>query len=812
MWVKVILPLRVDGSYLYFVPKNLEHEVSIGKRVIVSFGKRRKYTALISEIITTPPQVSYVVKSIESVVDMKPVITGWQLSFWKWIAEYYMCTLGEIINAAFPSNLRLESESVFTLNPEWNKNLPLTPNEKKLVYYLEQHKKIREGKISSLLGKSKIRSLLQIMLEKKILLREEYMKDNILPHQTICIRLTAHYEDENQLSLVLQQLERKSPNQYHVLLKIIESLNEGHYPEKKIVQKSFSSTALKALEKKGIIEFFKTENKSPASQCKGFSFPSVQLTDDQQRAIEQIHKSFSSGKNVLLYGPTGSGKTIIYIHLIQEALKQRKQVLFLLPEISLTEFMVKRIQNWLGNDVPVWMYHSRTTNRERTKIWKEMLEGRVGVVVGARSAIFLPFDSLGLIVVDEEHDTSYKQTEAPRYHARDTALMLGKITHVPVILGSATPSLDAYHLAKTGKITLVHLRQRYGDAIPPVIHIVNMRPHIARKEMRGSLTPLLFQQIKQTLQREKQIILFQNRRGYSTWVECDSCGWSPTCQHCDANLTYHRDEHALICHHCGYAQNIPGFCPQCHSPKILMRGVGTQRIEEELFTFFPHARIARLDHDIVRQTGQLQALFDQFERREIDILVGTQMVTKGLDFSHVDLVGILNADLLYPYPDFRSYEHALQLMLQVAGRAGRRDHQGTVIIQTQTSRSPLIKYITQFTYDDFMFDEILFRQKFRYPPFVRLIKLLFLHNEKEIANKASNDFAQFFKNKFSYSLLGPDLAPLSKIQDQYIFQLLIKLPKDNNLLRTKQTINDLIAHIHDKYPSNLKIIVDVDPI
>jgi len=811
MWVEVILPLSVEGTFTYSIPAHLQSEIQVGKRVIVPFGAKRKYAGMILTVYRQEaPSTGYPIKNIESIIDKFPIVSETQLQFWKWMADYYMCTLGDVMNAALPAALKLESETFYKLHPNWEKHLPLSPLENKIVQYLLQHEKIHEEDLPEVIGKKTIRPLLKSLIEREILLPQEEIEEKYKPLKVKIVRIHPFFEEEKVLQQVLDKLEKKSPKQYEALLWLIDQMQKSSLvPWNDFL--AVAGSAAHALKKKEIILVEEKFLERYDVMTSGTSIPKITFTDEQQAAIKAIDEAFRAGKNVLLFGVTGSGKTLVYVHYIREVLTSGGQVLFLLPEISLTQFMVERIKHWIP-DYPVLVYHSQFSPRERVEVWKNVLRGEPLVVLGARSALFLPYPSLKFIVVDEEHDSSYKQNETPRYHARDVSLMLAKIIGAKVILGSATPSLDSYHLAKTGKLALVKLNEKFGDAAAAEVKIVNMRPHIAKREMRGSLTPALYDAIKLTLHRKKQVILFQNRRGYSTWVECSDCGWSPMCTQCDANLIYHKDIHLLTCHHCGFTMKVPAFCPECGSSSILMRGVGTQRIEDELSVLFPEARIARLDHDTARQLKRLYAIFDEFENRQIDILVGTQMITKGLDFTHVELVGILNADLLYPYPEFRSHEQALQLMLQVAGRAGRRNEPGKVIVQIQTSRSPLIRYLGPHGYEDFMFDEILFRQKFSYPPFTRLIKLQFIHKDEAIAHEASSWFVQQTKEKTKLTLLGPDRAPIARIKNKYIFQVLIKLPRDNQLFENKKKIHNVLDLLKIHFPSTLHIVLDVDPL
>jgi primosomal protein N' (replication factor Y) len=826
MFASVLLPLPLPGYFTYLVPEEFQPVISPGKRVVVPFGKRKIYTALVHEVHTHNPS-SVEVKSILSVIDDRPVVFPVQFSIWEWIASYYMCTPGEVMNAALPSGFKLASESMICLNPEADlETADLNEKEIMVIEALLAQKKLPVNIIADMLDQRKIIPLINTLIEKGIVCAEEKLENKYKPFKQSFIRLNKELVDnEEKLKEVFDELSKRAFRQLQVLI-VYLSLSKGENglaaDVKKgdlLKNKEVTGQSLQALISKGILEAIEVKASRIASSHARNDPGDIMLSLHQKRAFDDIQKIFTEKEVILLHGITSSGKTELYVKMINQAILEKKQVLYLLPEIALTSQIINRLQRYFGDKVGV--YHSRYNDNERVEIWNHCLDteknfetGRFQVILGARSALFLPFHNLGLVIVDEEHDTSYKQYDpAPRYHARDAAIMLARLHGAKVILGSATPAVETYFNALSGKYGLVEMSERYGGVSMPEILLANVREETRNKTMQSHFSSVLISHIREALKLGEQVILFQNRRGFSLHLACDACDWVPMCKNCDISLTYHKKENKIKCHYCGYSENLPARCPQCQSTRILMKGFGTEKVEEELGAIFPETSIRRMDLDSTRTKYAHQRIISDFEERRINILVGTQMVTKGLDFDNVSLVGILNADNMINFPDFRSHERSYQLMEQVSGRAGRKAKQGKVIIQSFNPAHPIIQYVVMHDYYAYFRSQLEDRNKFHYPPYYRLIILRLKHRDQHVLNKAARDLAQDLRADLGKRILGPEYPLVSRIQNFYIKHILVKTEKGPNVSGMKDLIRGKIDELH-KVPAyrQVRVIVDVDPI
>ncbi|HOY32495.1 MAG TPA: primosomal protein N' [Bacteroidales bacterium] len=824
LFADVILPLPLPGFFTYRVPYELNNAIKQGVRVVVQFGKKKIYTALVYRIHENVP-LDYQAKYILSVLDDFPVVNALQYSFWDWISKYYMCRPGEVMNTALPSSLKLESESCVALNPAFDKNFgELNEKEYLIAEALEIRQKLTLTEISNIIEQQKIIPLLKNMMEKNIILLEEELHEKFKPRTEVCVKLCDKYHDDIQLHKAFDELNRKAYKQLEVLMAFIQLTRDADHPAPHIsrtllLEKSKAATSqIHALIKKGIFETY-TINQT---RLKDFEctdpVDSIILTDEQERAMDEIKTHFSNKDVVLLHGITSSGKTEIYIKLISETLAQGRQTLFLLPEIALTTQIINRLRKYFGKEVCV--YHSKYSNEERVEIWNRVLgdnnenglnSKQYKVILGARSALFLPFSNLGLVIVDEEHDTSYKQADPPpRYNARDAAIVLARMHQAKTLLGSATPAVETYYNALSGKYGIAELNKRYGDMLLPEIIIANIKEQTRQKKMKSHFSETLFNLVNEALINKEQVILFQNRRGYSTRIECSDCNWVPGCKNCDVTLIYHKHINLLKCHYCGYTLAIPETCPACNSRNLHTKGMGTERIEEETELVFSGARIARMDLDSTRTKNAYLQILNDFEDRKTDILIGTQMITKGLDFDNVNIVGILNADNMLNFPDFRAHERSFQLMAQVSGRAGRRNKRGKVVIQTYNPEHPIIKLVLDHNYLEMCTQQLRQRQQFHYPPYSRLIQITLRHQDSNKLNEAASYLAQNLRRTFGKKVFGPEYPMVSRIRTYYLKNILIKLDRDNAIPAHKETILRLVDEFNKKF-SSVKAAIDVDP-
>ena len=817
----VLLPLPLEGTFTYSLPGTFANLVQVGSRIIVPFGTTKFYSAIVVKLHDTKP--SYTTKEAMELLDSSPIVTTAQLKLWEWIADYYLCTIGDVYKAALPSGMKLESESSVMYNEEFIADDKLTPSEEKIIQALEED--ITQS-LSTLQKRTGIKNILPVvkrLLEKDAIHIKEEVKRTYKPRFATYVRITEPYLNEETINETLSQ-QKRSAKQVELLQKYIslsgisaalalqnKKLLKEITKQELIEQAGCTPNILKALCQKGILELYQKPIERIAQQYMPTELVMHPLSEDQERAKEQIQEAWKQHDVCLLHGVTSSGKTEVYIHLIKEVIEEGKQVLFMLPEIVLTAQLTDRLKRVFGDRLGV--YHSRYPDAERIEVYQKMLSDTpYDIIVGVRSSIFLPFKKLGLVIIDEEHETSFKQQDpAPRYQARNVALVMAKTAKAKTLLGSATPSLETYYNAETGKYGLVQLHKRYGNVQLPKIEVVNMREMAKKKMMVGPFTPQLIERIREALQQNKQVILFQNRRGYAPMMECKTCGWVPRCQKCDVSLTLHRNLRQLTCHYCGATYPIPQKCPNCGEQNLMGRGYGTERIEDCLQTIFPEARIARMDLDTTRSRQRYEQIIFDFQHYKTDILVGTQMVTKGLDFDRVSVVGILNAGTMLSQPDFRSYEHAFQMMEQVAGRAGRKNEQGYVVLQTQDVEASAIKQVVQHDYNAMYKEQLQERSLFSYPPYCRLIYVYMKHRDERVLENLSRDYANLLKKIFGQRILGPDTPPIAKVQMMYIRKIIVKIELTASMAEARKRLREIQQYItgQPQYKSAL-IYYDVD--
>lgn len=817
----LILPVPIPTLFTYRVPYTLNEKVKTGQRVIVPFGDRKILTGIIAALHETPPK-EHEAKYILELLDDEPSVNQQQLQLFSWIADYYMCCTGDVMNAAMPAGLKLSSESMVQLHPafSWETTLFEFSDRETMILKRLEHEVLPYSEIARLLDVKNIYSLLKSLVNKEAIVIFEEVREKYKPKTEKRIRLQKPYLDHAALEKIFITLADK-PKQEAVLLKYLQEVhalhdataNEHGIARKKLLEPDLSESSLNTLIRHHILEEFEVIV-SRLEQGDETVIAEINLTDDQARSQQEILDAFQQHRVTLLHGVTGSGKTELYINLIKKAMDGGSQVLYLLPEIALTTQIVQRLKKVFGSTLGV--YHSRFSDNERVEVWNGVLTGRFRFVVGVRSSVFLPFDNLGLIIVDEEHDTSYKQQEpAPRYHARDVALMMGNFHHCKVLLGSATPSVESYYLAQTGKYGYVRLDKRFGDAQLPTVTLANMSQERKQKKVKGEFSSVLLKSISTALANQEQVIIFQNRRGYAPMVQCEDCHWIPKCVNCAVSLTYHQYRHAMVCHYCGYRESLPEQCPTCSSRRLLTAGYGTEKLEEELKLHFPEAHVQRMDLDTTRSRTGYETIIDQFEQKKTDILVGTQMVTKGLDFNHVSLVGVFNADRMMHFPDFRSYERAFQLLTQVSGRAGRRSKQGHVIIQTSQPDHPILHFITHHTFQEFYDNELADRKNHAYPPFARLIELTVKHADKKVTYEAATQLANALRQSLTgVRIIGPGEPMIGRIRNQYLMSILIKIPRDSGHLHElkHQLEREMNTVVRQKEFRSVRIIADVDPV
>lgn len=785
-----------------------------GCRVEVNLGKNKKYAGIVKTVHKEKPEF-FEPKEILNVLDAEPVVYEKQLQLWEWMASYYMCSEGEVMAAALPSHFKLSSESILVFNEEYGDDFSALDHDEYLVgEALLIKKELRLSEVQQVLDSSHVYPVINKLIQKKVCYVWEALKQSYSPKKEVYVLLNPEYAREENLERLLNEDKKlqRAEKQMELLLSYLHLVKTtGEVTRAELLKKSGASDAqLKGLVEKNILLAEKRSVDRVQYLSKNVMID-FELSTLQQEAFERIKKSFLEKPVCLLHGVTSSGKTQIYIKLIEQFILQGKQVLYMLPEIALTSQIIRRLQKHFGGYIGI--YHSKFSQNERVEIWNKVKNGELKVVLGARSSVFLPYNNLGLIICDEEYDSSFKQQDpAPRYNGRDAAIYFASLFRANVLLGSATPALESYHNALTGKYGLVELMKRYGDVHLPPIEIIDTKKIMQKDKSKVMLSPPLAEAIRQTVERNKQVILFQNRRGYSPYQVCQVCGWIPQCKYCDVSLTYHKFSNKLICHYCGTTYPPLTICAACGSHNFMQRNFGTERIEEQLLEEFPDFKIARMDVDTVRGKNAHDVLIQQFEQRRIDILVGTQMVVKGLDFDNVDLVGVLDADGLLHFADFRVNERAFQLMEQVSGRAGRKEATGKVMIQTIQPQNPLLQVIQRHDYKTMYDTEVENRNQFFYPPFSRLIHLTFKHKMKDVVERGAHQFANSLRNKYGNYIVGPAEPVISRIRNLYLMELLLKLPRDTKLIaQCKHDILHQVAALHNERSFKSVVIVpDVD--
>ena len=816
-FVDVILPLPLGNTFTYSVPDEWADSVRIGMRVVVQFGKKKMYTGVIYLVHVVPPTV-YKAKDIICLLDNEPILRRPQMKFWEWIASYYQAFLGDIYQAAVPAGLKLQSETQVCINPDYEAEGPLSEREGKLLDALSDGKPIVVSELNKITEMRDVMPTLKQLLEKGAVEISEELARKFRPKTDTFIRLTDEARKEDGLHRIFDELGR-AKKQLDVLMMYIDlskcliPSRQRDVTRKELLEKTGASPAvLNSLIERGALETYLKE----IGRLDVTDIPTSEqytLNDNQQLAYKEIEKQFVTKKVVLLHGVTSSGKTEIYIQMINKVLAEGKQVLYLVPEIALTTQLTTRLKRVFGNRLGV--YHSRFSDAERVEIWNNVLNDKTyDVIIGVRSSVFLPFRQLGLVIVDEEHESSYKQYDpAPRYHARNAAIMLAFMHGAKTLLGTATPAIETYHNALTGKYGLVELSQRHEDIDMPEIMVVDTKEAYRKKQMESLFTPLLLEKIGNALRNHEQVILFQNRRGYAPFLECKACAYVPHCKNCDVSLTVHKVFNTLTCHYCGYTEPIPTICPKCGTPGSLSaKGFGTEKIEDEIKLFFPDARVSRMDLDTTRSKKSYDKIISDFEQQKVDILIGTQMVSKGLDFELVSLVGILNADNMLNFPDFRAHERAYQLMAQVSGRAGRKNKRGTVVLQTSSPEHAIIGQVIRNDYKAMYDTQCEERKLFKYPPFYRIIQIILRHRDPNVVNQAANRLASDLRAVFGARVLGPNVPAVSRVQNLYIKHILLKIENEASPERAKDILRQITNQVvADPKFKSLWVNLDVDP-
>lgn len=809
-FIDVILPIPIQKTFTYSVSQPEYEFLKKGMRVAVSFGKTKMYTGLVFKLHQIPPEV-YDAKDILQILDDKPIVTEHQLKHWEWVSTYYMCGLGDVFRAALPSAFLLESETVIFKNESFD-NKDILSDDEFLIYEALQHQsQLTIHQVVDILGKKKVLPIINELIQKSAVYIKEKIYEQYKPKLIKYVRLHANYSSENSLENLLTELSRAKKQRDVVLSYFQLETSKKPIKVKELeVLSEASSATIKALVDKDILEYYLIQ--TDRISYDGNTNDLKELNQFQEQAFQEIKTSFNTKEVTLLHGITSSGKTEVYTKLIQETLDSGKQALFLLPEIALTTQIIVRLQHYFGNQISV--FHSKYSMNERVEVWNNVLENKskAQIILGARSSIFLPFNNLGLIVVDEEHETSYKQFEpSPRYNARDAAIVLSRLHQGKIVLGSATPSLESYFNASENKYGFVTLNRRFGNVQLPKIQLVDIKEKHRKREMSGHFSDTLLKQIQEELDLNKQVILFQNRRGFSPVVECKTCGVSPQCPNCDVSLTFHKYKYELKCHYCNYQRAMPNSCGACGSNTLDTKGFGTEQIELELKELFPDSSIGRMDLDTTRGKYGYQKIIGAFEAKEIDILVGTQMLSKGLDFNNVSLVGILNADMMLNFPDFRAHERAFQLMVQVSGRAGRSKKQGKVIIQTFNPYHQILQQVSSTDYTGMYKEQLQDRWQYHYPPYFRLVKITLKHKDYQKVDAGINWLSKSLQNIFREHVLGPSEPHVSRIRNQYIKNVMIKIPPKQSIGKTKQEIHKIknsFQAVADFRP--IRFIIDVD--
>lgn len=818
-FVDVILPLPLNSCFTYALPEDMAGQVQQGCRVVVPFGKKKFYTGIVRNLHYLKPE-GYEVKEVTAVLDAHPILLPMQFKFWEWLSNYYLCTQGDVYKAALPSGLKLESETVVEYNPDFEATERLPEREQRVLDLLAAKPEQSVTKLEKESGLKNILSVVKSLLDKGAIFVKEELKRTYKPKMETRVRLTEAARNERRLHFFFDELQRRAPKQLDLLMKYIElsgflgGNNVREVPKAELLQRASATPAVfGGLVEKGIFEVYQQEvGRLNGNLPSGVLQPLNSLNVHQQRAYDEVCESFRQKNVCLLYGVTASGKTELYIHLIDAVLRQGKQVLYLLPEIALTTQITERLKRVFGSRLGI--YHSKFPDAERVEVWqKQLSEQPYDIILGVRSSVFLPFQRLGLVIVDEEHENTYKQQDpAPRYHARNAAIVLASMYNAKTLLGTATPSIESWYNATIGKYALVELKERYKEIQLPEIIPVDIKELQHKKRMNGPFSPLLLQYVREALEQKEQVILFQNRRGFAPMIECHTCGWVPRCKNCDVSLTYHKGLGQLTCHYCGYTQPVPRKCPACEGVDLRNRGFGTEKIEDDILALFPDARVARMDLDTTRTRAAYERIIADFEQGRTDILIGTQMVSKGLDFDHVSVVGILNADTMLNYPDFRAYERAFQLMAQVAGRAGRKNRRGRVILQTKSIDHPIIPQVIANDFEGMAGGQLAERQLFHYPPYYRLVYVYLKNRNETLLDLMAQTMATRLRALFGTRVLGPDKPPVARVQTLFIRKIVVKIETSAPLARARQLLvqvqREMLAE--DRFKS-LIVYYDVDP-
>lgn len=812
-YIDVILPIPIKQKFTYRVNKDEAAFLRQGMRVAVPFGKSKVFTAIVYQVHQTAPS-GYETKEIDRILDEEPVITETQVKHWEWMASYYMCTLGEVIRAALPSAFLLESETIISLSKKDVSEEELDDEEFLVFEALQHQSSLHINDIRSVLDKKNVVAVLEKLLQKKIIQVQEEVYEQYKPKLKRYVKLTSQYASEENLKSLIEKTLSSAPKQREVVMNLfmLSAQNNKPISVKQLQKQSDTSlSVIKSLIDKEILEEYYV--KKDRVQYTGDAVSDIKkLNEAQEVAFSEIKETFKNKDVTLLHGVTSSGKTEVYVRLISEVIESEKQVLYMLPEIALTTQLITRLQNYFGAKVAV--YHSKYSVNERVEVWNNVLQSKpkAQIVIGARSSLFLPFGNLGLILVDEEHEPSFKQyNPAPRYQARDAAVVLANLHKAKLLMGSATPSLESYYNADNDKYGLVNLKTRYGNVLMPEIELVDIKEKTKKKRMKGHFSDRLLEEMKEVLELGEQVILFQNRRGYSPIVECTTCGTSPQCPNCDVSLTFHQYKNELRCHYCGYHMAMQLSCMACGSDTLDTKGFGTEQIETELKALFPKHSIARMDQDTTRGKHAYAKLIDRLENEEIDILVGTQMLAKGLDFRNISLVGVMNADNLLNFPDFRAHERSFQLLQQVSGRAGRTSKRGKVLIQSYNPNHQILQQVSTNDYKSMYKEQLEDRYQYKYPPYYRTIKITCKDRNLQKMQKAAKWFGQALENKLGEQVLGPEPPPVSRIRNFYISNILIKIPKKQSLEKTKQYINRVQQSFNSiKEFSSVRLTIDVD--
>ncbi|MBQ7942256.1 MAG: primosomal protein N' [Muribaculaceae bacterium] len=814
----VILPLPLYSSFTYRIPEVID-DVKIGSRVLVPFGRKKYYTAIVIMVHHNEPK-EYEVKEISALLDDTPIVRHPQLKFWAWISEYYLCSQGDVFKAAVPAGLKVESETVIAINPDYEDTDTCKLSERERIVYdlISSRDKVQLNEISGATGFRNVGALVSRMLDKGAVFVAEKVVDNYRPKTETLISLNLKHGDEAGLHRYFDMVHRSAKQEALLLayLDLSRWLQSGEPREVKkeelMARADVSQAVLSGVIAKGVLRQYKKEINRFANRVMRVQ-EKPRLSDEQLRALNEIRESYKEKNITLLHGVTSSGKTSVYVHLIDEVLRKGRQALYLVPEIALTAQLTRRLQQFFGDKLII--YHSKFSDNERVDIWKKLLNSSEPcVVIGVRSAVFLPFADLGLVVVDEEHDTSYKQQDpAPRYNGRNAAIVLAQMHGAKTLLGSATPAIETYHNAETGRYGLVSLLSRYEDIEMPEVEVVDTKEARRKKEMNGMFSGRLIGLCRKSLDAGEQVILFQNRRGYAPMVRCKQCEWIPKCENCDVSLTYHKHVNSLSCHYCGYTIQLPSVCPACKMPALEIVGYGTERIEDEVETVFPGDKIARMDLDTTRNKNSYEKLIEDFSSRKMNILVGTQMVTKGLDFAGVSTVGILNADTMINFPDFRSDERAFDMMEQVSGRAGRKSKQGRVVIQTSDVSHPVIGFVKSHDYAGFYKYELGERQRFGYPPFTKIINIYLKHRDDSVLTEMSVRFSNMLREVFRHRVLGPEAPMVARVQNFYIRQIVLKMENEASMPKVKTILRKIYEDMLtvDSRMKSVILYYDVDP-